>query len=134
MSIKIISTKLVNFDSQGRTVQITAVFGGFFTALNFFFFGRYYTFGYVCFLFGFFFFFFFFFYVCGRSIFWMAWQISTELSHKLEGWTDSNPIKNGNRRFNRLATILEKYCFPAPGSLNQASSSSSLFFFLQVLF
>ena len=41
----------------------------------------------------------------------------------------TTPIANGRRRFNRLAAILEKHCFP--GGLIQASSSS--YFLFQLL-
>ena len=51
----------------------------------------------------------------------MAWRISTTFSHKVEGWTGSNPIENERHRFNRLAAILEKHCFPAPSGLLLAS-------------
>ena len=61
--------------------------------------------------------------VCEHCIFRMAWRISTKFSHKVEGWTGSNPIENGRHRFNRLAAILEKHCFPAPGGLILASFS-----------
>ena len=64
-----------------------------------------------------------FFYVCMRSIFRTAWQISTKFSHKVEGWTHSYPIEIGRCWFNRLAANLEKHCFPVPGGLILASSS-----------
>ena len=42
---------------------------------------------------------------------------------RLGVWIGSNPIENGHRWFNRLAAILEKQCFNAPGGLILASSS-----------
>ena len=35
----------------------------------------------------------------------------SQFSHKVEGWTGSNPIENGRHRLSRLAAILEKLCF-----------------------
>ena len=43
----------------------------------------------------------------------------------LQGWIGSNPIENGRLLSNRLAAIVEKHCFPAPGGLILASSSSN---------
>ena len=45
------------------------------------------------------------------AIFRTASRISTKFSHKVEGWTGSNPIENVHHRLSCLAAFLEKLCF-----------------------
>ena len=80
--------------------------------------GRY-CFGCVC---------FYFFFMFARALS-LEWLDGSQLKFhtRWRGKLARTLLENGRCQFNRLAAILEKHCFPAPGGLILASSSSCFF-------
>ena len=62
-----------------------------------------------------------------KVLFWAVSVFASVSLERLDGSQPNfHPIENGRCWFNRLAAILEKHCFPAPGSLILTSSSFKL--------